>query len=82
MTDSKICPIMSSGKELVECIEERCAWSIEERILNRSASSTFNCAFNALVLRSEDLRATLAQELILMTSAVKQTSRAAVPPAP
>lgn len=72
MADEVICPLMSSQERQVECVEEKCKWAVKEGARSPYSAIKVNCALTTIVLRLEDIRATLAQELILMTAALKQ----------
>ena len=63
---------MSDGNEQVPCIADRCKWAIMDRTGIDPRSLEVKCAAVATVFRTENIRATLAQELMLMTAALKQ----------
>lgn len=39
MTQKKVCPMMSSGRELMPCVEERCPWWISKDGTSRPTCS-------------------------------------------
>ena len=72
MAEEKICPIMSNASEQVVCLGSKCKWAVQEPVRGHPPDVKINCTFNAAVLRHEDIRAAIAQELMLLTAAVKQ----------
>ncbi len=72
MVEEKICPIMSNASEQVVCLGSKCKWAVQEPVRGNPPDVKINCTSNAVVLRHEDIRAAIAQELMLLTAAVKQ----------
>lgn len=72
MAEEKICPIMSNTSKQVVCLGSKCKWAMQEPVRGHMPDVRVNCTSNASALRHEDIRAAIAQELMLLTAAVKQ----------